>query len=232
MLSSLFSSPVWQLIAMSDWVSKWIVMFGLFILSVVCVAIIIFKALTFYKENKQSATITKQLHFCSSFQELKKLEPEFGKSTSGKLIKYGYDYAQSLVKSHQHDEHNKHITHDDVEMLEIRMEQEVGKLVQEEETYLPVLGTSAAVSPLLGLFGTICGLINSFMSISQEKSADIATVAPGIASALMTTLAGLIVAIPAMIAFHYFSNELRKKENKLHEISDFVVMLVRKTFVK
>ena len=102
----------------------------------------------------------------------------------------------------------------------------------ENESYLPILGTSAAVSPLVGLFGTVWGLIHSFVNISQEKSADISVVAPGIAEALTTTLAGLMVAIPAMIAFHYFSNELRKQEQQLDHLADKYLSIIKKTFLK
>ena len=102
----------------------------------------------------------------------------------------------------------------------------------ESETYLPILGTSAAASPLVGLFGTVWGLIHAFVNISQEKSADIAVVAPGIAEALTTTLAGLIVAIPAMIAFNYFSNELRKQEQQLSHLTDRYLSILKQTYLK
>ena len=109
--------------------------------------------------------------------------------------------------------------------LEVLVSQHIGTLMLEEECYLPLLGSSAAVSPLIGLFGTIWGLIHAFLDISKEKSADISTVAPGIAEALITTLAGLVVAIPAMIAFHYFSHELRRIESQLLDIGEMLLIL-------
>ncbi len=120
----------------------------------------------------------------------------------------------------------------DIEELDLLLSQEVDILTVEQESYLPVLGTSASVAPLIGLFGTIWGLVNAFVSISQEKSADIAVIAPGIAAALLTTLAGLVVAIPAMIMFNYFSNELRKLEGQLFNLQDLFLVMVKKTFVK
>jgi len=102
----------------------------------------------------------------------------------------------------------------------------------EGEKYLPILGTSAAVAPLVGLFGTIWGLCHAFVRISQLKTADIAVVAPGIAEALLTTLAGLVVAIPAMIFFHYFSNKLRKLEGHIIIVSDSFFDSVRRIFIK
>ena len=84
----------------------------------------------------------------------------------------------------------------------------VDAIVVHEESYLPFLSTSAAVAPLLGLFGTVWGLIHAFMRISEKQVADITTVAPGIAEALVTTLAGLFVAIPALIMFNYLNIQL------------------------
>lgn len=229
MFNAIFSSPVWQLIVMSDWISKWVVMFGLFIVSIICVAIIIFKAVTFYKQKQKMNALFRRVHLVNTLQDMQGLGKEFLESVGGQFI-IAADERLTFILKHKKDRQEQALSKEELERLEFTLEQEVDRLVRQEEIYLPILGTSAAVGPLMGLFGTICGLIYAFMSISQEKSADIATVAPGIASALMTTLAGLVVAIPAMIAFHYFSNELRKREHKLYEISDLFMLLVRQSF--
>ncbi len=237
MFSAMFSSPVWQLIVMSDWISKWIVMLGLFIVSIICVAIIIFKTITFYKQKQKMVALFRRLNHVNSFRDLSLLGKEFIEGVGGQFITAGEEHLYFILNGNRkpitsQEVADKTLSKEEFDRLEFTLEQEVDRLVRQEEIYLPILGTSAAVGPLGGLFGTICGLIYAFMSISQEKSADIATVAPGIASALMTTLAGLVVAIPAMIAFHYFSNELRKRENKLYELNDLFMILVRQTFVK
>src|SRR5690606_36504060 len=69
---------------------------------------------------------------------------------------------------------------------------------------LPWLAVIATVSPLLALLGTVIGVMNSFVGVAHSGSANIAAVAPGIAEALVTTVAGLAVAIPAVIAYNYF----------------------------
>lgn len=92
--------------------------------------------------------------------------------------------------------------------------------VYREEAYLPVLSTSAAVAPLIGLFGTVWGLIHSFVRMAEFHSADITTVAPGIAEALITTLAGLLVAIPAMLMFHVLQARVRTIEQQLQGAAD------------
>ena len=78
---------------------------------------------------------------------------------------------------------------------------------QEErlEKGLPLLATVGSVSPYVGLFGTVWGIMNSFIGLSQVQQATLSTVAPGIAEALIATAIGLFAAIPAVIAYNRFS---------------------------
>jgi biopolymer transport protein TolQ len=73
---------------------------------------------------------------------------------------------------------------------------------------LPWLATIATVSPLLGLMGTVVGVMDAFVGISVQGSANITAVAPGIAEALITTVMGLAVAIPAVIGYNHFASRL------------------------
>jgi biopolymer transport protein TolQ len=73
---------------------------------------------------------------------------------------------------------------------------------------LPWLAIIATVSPLLGLMGTVVGVMDAFVGISVQGSANIAAVAPGIAEALITTVTGLAVAIPAVIGYNHFASRL------------------------
>ena len=82
-------------------------------------------------------------------------------------------------------------------------------VVHELERFLGTLGTIAAVSPLLGLLGTVTGMIQAFEAISAEGVGDPQVLAGGIGTALITTAAGLIVAIPAVIAYNYFTGRVQ-----------------------
>jgi len=95
----------------------------------------------------------------------------------------------------------------------------IDKIISQQEDLIPILGVSASVSTLVGLFGTVWGLIHSFMSIGEAKSAEISVVAPGIAEALITTLAGLIVAIPSTIFYYYLNAKVRSIEQVLDTLS-------------
>jgi biopolymer transport protein TolQ len=74
--------------------------------------------------------------------------------------------------------------------------------------YVSWLATFGSVSPLLGLLGTVLGVMDAFIGIATGGSGNIGAVAPGVAEALVTTVAGLAVAIPAVIAYNYFVNRL------------------------
>jgi biopolymer transport protein TolQ len=74
---------------------------------------------------------------------------------------------------------------------------------------LPFLATTASATPFIGLFGTVWGIMNAFTQISQSGSTSIVAVAPGIAEALINTAAGLVAAVPALIAYNNFNGRLR-----------------------
>ena len=84
------------------------------------------------------------------------------------------------------------------------LEQGISRQVDRLSASLSFLATCANAAPFIGLFGTVWGIMHSFHSIGQQKSAALATVAPGISEALVATAIGLAVAIPATIAYNYF----------------------------
>jgi biopolymer transport protein TolQ len=91
------------------------------------------------------------------------------------------------------------------------------------ETGLTLLATTGNASPFIGLFGTVWGIMTSFRAIGMKGSASLAVVAPGIAEALIATAAGLAAAIPAVVAFNYFTRRIRTSQMEMGNfISDFV----------
>jgi len=92
-------------------------------------------------------------------------------------------------------------------------------------TWLAVIGT---VSPLLGLMGTVIGVMNAFLGITRTGSTNIGAVAPGVAEALVTTVVGLAVAIPAVIGYNYFVSRLNLVSGELEGFrSEFIGTLAR-----
>ena len=93
---------------------------------------------------------------------------------------------------------------------------------------VPFLATTGNTAPFIGLFGTVWGIMNSFHGIGLKGSASLAVVAPGISEALVATAAGLAVAIPAVIAFNYFTQKIRVIESELQSFAaDFLNIVER-----
>ena len=90
-----------------------------------------------------------------------------------------------------------------------------------------ILATAAGVSPLLGLLGTVWGIIYAFINIGQQGSASIDTVAPGVAEALITTLVGLSVAIPALVGHNLLTVRINRCLDGIDRISEFAMSLDR-----
>jgi biopolymer transport protein TolQ len=93
---------------------------------------------------------------------------------------------------------------------------------------LPFLATTGNTTPFIGLFGTVWGIMNAFTGIGLKGSANLAVVAPGISEALIATAAGLAAAIPAVVAYNYFTNKVRVLESEMHNFSaDFLNLIER-----
>lgn len=93
--------------------------------------------------------------------------------------------------------------------MRVSMSREIDRL----ESRLPFLATTGSISPYIGLFGTVWGIMNSFIALGGQQQATLAMVAPGIAEALIATAMGLFAAIPAVIAYNRFSHQVEKLEN-------------------
>ncbi|UCG52178.1 MAG: MotA/TolQ/ExbB proton channel family protein [Candidatus Latescibacterota bacterium] len=87
--------------------------------------------------------------------------------------------------------------------------------VSEMEKYLVFLATTAGVAPFLGLLGTVWGIAGSFLSMGAHGTASIEVVGPGIAEALITTIAGLGAAIPAVVGYNLLLRHVRRQENRI-----------------
>jgi biopolymer transport protein ExbB len=96
------------------------------------------------------------------------------------------------------------------------------------ERYINVIGTIAGISPLLGLLGTVSGMIKSFNIISLQGVADPASLAGGISEALITTAAGLVVAIPTFVIYRYLMNKADSLILEMEENSIRMVDLVKR----
>ncbi len=103
-----------------------------------------------------------------------------------------------------------------------RIDTVFAELSRKLDSGLIVLAISASVCPFLGLLGTVWGIMNSFFEIGNQGSASLPVVAPGIAEALITTLVGLAVAIPAVLFYNYFVHRADRIENEVDEFKSLL----------
>nr|VFK37869.1 MAG: Cell division and transport-associated protein TolQ [Candidatus Kentron sp. TC]VFK41689.1 MAG: biopolymer transport protein TolQ [Candidatus Kentron sp. TC] len=96
------------------------------------------------------------------------------------------------------------------------------------ETHLPFLATTGSTSPYVGLFGTVWGIMNSFRALGSVNQATISMVAPGIAEALIATAMGLFAAIPAVVAYNHYANDIDRLAVRYDAFSEeFLAILQR-----
>ncbi len=104
----------------------------------------------------------------------------------------------------------------------------LNKEVEELETHLSFLATVGSTSPYIGLFGTVWGIMNSFRALGNVQQASISMVAPGIAEALIATAMGLFAAIPAVIAYNRFSNDVERLINRYDTFTEELSAIVHR----
>lgn len=119
-----------------------------------------------------------------------------------------------------------------VEGAQRTMRVALNREVDELENHLSFLATVGSISPYIGLFGTVWGIMNSFLALGSVQHASIGSVAPGIAEALIATAMGLFAAIPAVIAYNRYSNDIERLINRYDIfLEEFSTLLQRQAHI-
>ncbi|AFU97514.1 MotA/TolQ/ExbB proton channel family protein [Simiduia agarivorans] len=118
-----------------------------------------------------------------------------------KELKQGSELGKILAAGLSNSRHGRDVMKDSIQ-------EAASEVIHSLEQYLGALGTIAAVAPLLGLLGTVIGMIKVFTTITLQGTGNAGALAGGISEALVTTAAGLCVAIPAMVAHRYFTRKV------------------------
>ncbi len=119
-----------------------------------------------------------------------------------------------------------------VEALQLVLDAETTSERDRLGKWVTALATIGSVSPLIGLLGTVLGVIDAFVGIASKGSGNIGAVAPGVAEALIATAAALSVAIPAVFAYNIFAARLNKVEGQLESIgSELIALMVREGMI-
>ncbi|HEV8268079.1 MAG TPA: MotA/TolQ/ExbB proton channel family protein, partial [Thermoanaerobaculia bacterium] len=103
--------------------------------------------------------------------------------------------------------------------IERALERAAGVETLRLQRQLPFLATTASATPFIGLFGTVWGIMNAFRQIAVTGSTSIIAVAPGISEALINTAAGLVAAVPALIAYNNFNGKVRAARSEMRDFA-------------
>ena len=112
----------------------------------------------------------------------------------------------------------------------VTMQLAAGDEVRKVESYMPWLATTGSVTPFIGLFGTVWGVMDAFTGLGTAGAASLRAVAPGIAEALITTAAGLFTAVPAVIAYNHFLHNIRDLSSRMDSFALEVTAVVEKIY--
>ncbi len=147
----------------------------------------------------------------SNFSSIKEQSPLFDIYKKGKdeLLDY-YNISQNDFKRYRISTTQHKLTTAQIETIRSKLEQTVSDKILELEDKMGFLATAVSVSPFFGLLGTVWGVMMAFISMAVQGKAEISGMAPGISGALLTTVVGLLVAIPSLIGYNFLSNYIRQ----------------------
>jgi biopolymer transport protein ExbB len=207
---------VWGMYHHADIVVK-VVMIGLILASVVTWAIFFGKGAEILASKRRLKREQQQLAEARSLDQASDIANGFdAKSLTTQLI----NEAQNELELSAGSEDNEGIK----ERTGFRLERRVaaGRYMGRGNGYLATIG---AISPFVGLFGTVWGIMNSFIGIAQTQTTNLAVVAPGIAEALLATAIGLFAAIPAVVIYNIFARMIGSYKASLGDVAAQVLLL-------
>jgi biopolymer transport protein TolQ len=111
------------------------------------------------------------------------------------------------------------------------MQMAAGEEIRKIEKYMPWLATTGSVTPFIGLFGTVWGVMDAFSGLGEAGAASLRAVAPGIAEALITTAMGLFTAIPAVMAYNHFLHHIKQFGARMDNFTMEVAALIEKQYL-
>lgn len=220
MFSFISNNVFFKLLGHADWLSQFI-FYSLIGMSIACWWVFIYKMYSLNGKLAQLRYTRTRLQTVTSLEELAHFGALLHKSLAGTLINTTLTTVRKFTT-------NNSIKPADQEAIKLSLDQSLHDMIREEARYVSVTRLSAETGPLIGLFGTIWGLIHAFNRISERQTADIPTVAPGIAEALVVTLTGLFVAIPALVQYYVIMQKISALEQELMMLADRIEIIIQK----
>jgi biopolymer transport protein TolQ len=208
------------------------VLFLLVCLSIIGWYVIGYKA--FYLSRAQSESI----RFLETFWQAKRLDAVYQETERVKrspiahMFRAGYVELSKLQRAKEQGAAGGIHEGSDLENVERSLRRAALSEGTHLESMIPFLATVGSAAPFIGLFGTVIGIIDAFHSIANQGSANLATVAPGIAEALGTTAVGLVAAVPAVMAYNWFARKIKVLSAEMDSFANDFLNIVKRHFLR
>ena len=227
----LLQGGLWELLSHMSFFG-WIILCVLLIMSFMTWGIIINKWKVFKSAHNDGVRFHHTFRRRTSVTEAHAKCLLYKSSPMTRVFEEGYREWESLVAAKKGGVHTPgefiKLEPDEMEAIDRILEKESNEQIKLLERNVAFLATAANSAPFIGLLGTCYGIMNAFMNIGQQGSASLVVVAPGIAEALVATIVGLAVAIPAVMAYNWASTKLKFFADDLNNFSlEFLAALTK-----
>jgi biopolymer transport protein TolQ len=218
----LFAGQLGTLLEQTGWVAR-VVLLMLLAFSLFSWALIFQKSRMFSRMNQQTALFLRIFRSNKFLPEPKQMGA--GGSPLESLYSAGYREIDSQLRTG-----NPHGKVTSLNAVTVSMQIAAAEEVRRAEKFMPWLATTGSVTPFIGLFGTVWGVMDAFTGLGAVGAASLRAVAPGIAEALITTAAGLFTAVPAVIAYNHFLHNIKDLGGRMDGFTLEVAATIEKLY--
>jgi biopolymer transport protein TolQ len=186
-------------------------------------ALIFQKSRMFSRINQQTALFLRIFRSNKTLPDPRQMGS--GASPLESVYSAGYREVDNQLRSG-----NPHARITSLNAVTVSMQLAAADEVRKAEKYMPWLATTGSVTPFIGLFGTVWGVMDAFTGLGAAGAASLRAVAPGIAEALITTAAGLFTAVPAVIAYNHFLHNIKDLGARMDGFALEVAAVIEKMY--
>jgi biopolymer transport protein TolQ len=222
--------PVLEMILRSGWVARSII--GMLLLFSIVSWALVFNRWYYYSSiTRLNKAFRKRFADLKAITEVDRIDAKESKCPFGELGKLGLAEYKRILTDARADSSVKDWSfylQSQFAMASERVESAIGSLSDQVSTGLVILAVTSSTTPFLGLLGTVWGIMDAFFEIGNQGSASLPVVAPGIAEALITTVGGLIVAIPALFFYNIFASRAERIGNDMDSFGEEMLLRLKR----
>jgi len=218
----------WEMVTNASLVTQ-IVLGVLVVLSLLSWAVMLGKSIEFRRVRRAADAFMRSFDRAHSLDEVATLAKHASSSPFTRVFERALQFmTQTKPALAPTADRTARLSGSQVEALRLVLDAETNSERDALSRFVPWLATIGSVSPLIGLLGTVLGVISAFTGIATQGSGNISAVAPGIGEALMATAAALAVAIPAVFGYNIFANRVNRLDSELEGFgSELIALMVR-----